>query len=381
MPVRGATRNLLIPPATNTNVQDIEALLPLYTVLSNGRLSDTQKWRRRPGYATQWETGIQRPCRALIPSGRGYAIYENGPVVHLTDPPMQLEGALTGSVRPSWVISRGELIVCDGGVPSVITSSSVDALSGNPPQHSRWVGVVDSYVLMAGYNATGFRWSYPGNNRTWPDANFNSVLDEGEPLRGMYIHNREIYLFKSHSVEIWVNVGGAQVFARRQMIQLHEPRHLHGSGVLAESIVFANGAFYFLMDGQLYQLNGLNAVLMSHPRREALYAWQQDAHARLTHYRKEHCLVITESIEGHTLVYDYLHNLWSEDYRWDGTGTARLPSGAYMELAGESYLADDGYTRLCEFPISIFRIVYTMRDSFYLCNNVVANSKLPIYCT
>jgi len=247
-------------------------------------------------------------------------------------------GQLGGRARPTWTNANGSIVIADGGPMKVLTNTQVNDLDGGPP-HAQWVDTLDSYVLAAGQNDYDFRWSSPGSTTSWPVENFNAVLKEGDPIVFMGVAHRELYLFKRYSVEIWVNVGGTTVFARRAMINLLNNQQ-KGDGVIGSSVTFANGMWHFILDRQAYRLHGTTAQLISQPYRKELDALNHPDRLMGFDYRKEHCWVLAEPTEGRTMIYDYLHEVWSEDTVWGENGATRMPVNAYMELDGTAYLGD-----------------------------------------
>jgi len=342
--IRGVTQNVLLPPVVNRNVHPLESVLPVYEQLYNGRVTDRGKWKRRNGYAVKWTLPVQLPVVSLIPEGVGYAITNTGRVIQLGDTVTILTGKLDGLFRPTWINANGSIILADGGPLKVLTTSTVENLAGSPPR-AKWVDTIDSYVIAAGQNDYTFQWSAPGSTTSWPAANFNSVLKEGDPIVFMGVAHRELYLFKRYSIEVWVNVGGLTVFARRAMINLLGDQQ-KGDGIAGSSVTFVNGMWHFILDRQAYRLQGTTAQLISQPYRRELDALNHPDQLIGFDYRKEHCWVLAEPIEGRTMVYDYLHEVWSEDTVWSSGGATRMPVNAYMELDGTAYLGDYASTGL-----------------------------------
>jgi len=341
--IRGTEHNVILPPLLDRNVSSLESILPVHEYLMNGRITDTGKWARRSGYAPKWVLPDAEPVVALIPEKSGYAVTQSQHVYRLGSTPTKLDGALGGSSHVSWANASGTIILCNGGIPKVLLDTEVNDLDGAPPS-ALWVDTLDSYTILSGFDDFSFRWSAPGTTTSWPEANINNVLKEGDPIVFMKVANRELYFFKKYSVEVWVNVGGLTVFARRAMVNLLDATTHHGEGIARNSVVLANGAFYFSIDRQIYRMNNLQAQLISQPIRHALEALHHPERLTAFDLRQEHCLMFVEPIEGRCFVYDYLHDAWSEDARWHNGAWERLPLHAYMELDGVAYMGGYDYT-------------------------------------
>ena len=344
--LRGETKNIILPPQTSS-IAAAEAFLPTHIELRNGHLTEAGNWRRRPGYVPKWDLGVKEPVHALIPYGNGYAVTQAGLVFELkASGPVRLSGRLTGSRRPTWANDNGTLILADGGVPMFVDgaelkplepAASVTPLGGYPPP-GKFVSTLDSYVLLAGQHPTDWNYSAVNNRASWPLENSNAVLREGEKIEALRVFKREAYFFKSRSIEIWINIGGDQVFART--------RGLIARGTKAgASVVQANDTFYWLGDdGDFYELSGPKNISFQHIR-DTLDTIKTQADCYGFDCRAEAAIRWCFPTDGRCLVYDYAHNLWSEDSVW-AEGNQMLPMASYMELGGEQLFGDTAATGL-----------------------------------
>src|SRR3990167_3297153 len=115
-----------------------------------------------------------------------------------------------------------DLIKISSDVGGTLTAAE---LGGNPPR-GKFVQELDYHLLISGYNDLDFTWSELEDPEDWPETNGEFInVDRvqkkkgDEKIENMIVFRREIYFFKTHSIEIWVNIGGDLVFARRNFIE------------------------------------------------------------------------------------------------------------------------------------------------------------------
>lgn len=337
--IRGVSKNVAINPVGYKDLKPEEAFLPTQIDLRNGRLSDAGNWVKRYGYTEEWDIGIDTPVSLLIPEGLGYAVTNTGRTFVLEPSISEYTGQqLTGGNRQTWCNHQGTIIICDGGPPVKIASANTSLLGGSPPS-AKYVDTLDSYVLMAGHADTTFRWSAAGNSASWPAANYNDVLSEGEIIKFMRVLRRDVFFFKSKSIEVWVNVGGSTVWARKLIIS-------KGLGA-SYSAVKANDTFYWLGDdGDFYVLNGISPQVISKSYRAELDKLQNKSEIYGYDFREENLIRWFAPTDGKCFVFDYSKNVFSEDNTWAIGDWQRMPFYSHMILNGETYVGDYNNTGL-----------------------------------
>lgn len=342
MGIKGITKNIALRPVSVKNIDKEESFVPVHTDLRNGFLTDVGNWNKRPGYAEHVDLGTAMAVELLIPEGeQGYAATSDGRIFRLgvSKTSTELTGKrLSGQSRPTWVNHQGTIIICDGGTPVRIFDGDSSVLPGAPPP-GKYVDSLDTYVLISGHDATTFRWSTAANSGSWPAANFNSVLGDGEEIRFMKVFKRLVWFFKSGSIETWADIGGSQIFARQSVIE---------RGCIASySVVQANDTFYwFGDDGDFYVLDGLQPRVISKSYRRELDKLVSPDSIYGFDYRKEHLIRWFAPQDGKCFVFDYTTNTFSEDNTWRHGQWDRLPHKSYMEINNRQYFGDYNLTGL-----------------------------------
>jgi len=343
--IRGQTNNIALMPQGHKDTDPIDTFGPRQIDLRNGRLTEQGSWTKRPGYATQWTLSADRTINGLIPDTNAYALTSAGETWRITP-----DGTVTqrtgfdrnGTYRPTWVRHNSNIIICDGGVATKIAVGASDTSRlDNAPTDARFVDTVDTYLVMAGMasNPKQFQWSTPStaSSEAWPAANIQSVTGDGEHIEFFKVFRRDLYFFKTHSLEIWVNIGGASVFARKLYIE-------KGCGA-PYSVVQANDTFYwFGDDGDFYVLNGVQPQVISRSYRKELDAITDTASIYGFDCRAESVIRWFAPTEGKCFTYDYKYNVFSEDNIWASGQWERLPMNAYMEWNGKQYFGDFNLT-------------------------------------
>lgn len=313
------------------------------------------------------------PIILLIPESTGYAFDSQGYGYQLGTPPAVtgLTGRLDGNrgIRPTYCVHQSTpeadkiIILADGGQLMKLPHGGdvISVLGGFPPRGAKFVATVDTFVLASGWNDMDFAWSDAEDAESWTRQdengnittdgsgdliNFNRVLSDGEAIKMMMVDNRDLFFFKSHSIEIWTNVGGDTVFARKQYIALaqdgnkgnkDDPHSLAGY-----SVVFANNVPYFFYGGNFWRLNGGRAEPLANQWRKYI---DREVKAPQQvygfNYRKEHVIRWFNPQGNKCFVYDYANNTWSEDNEWSGLGKwRRMRHNSYMEIGRQAYVGD-----------------------------------------
>ncbi|MGL5936128.1 MAG: hypothetical protein ACRCZI_10975, partial [Cetobacterium sp.] len=226
---------------------------------------------------------------------------------------------------------------------------------GTAPLGYSFVASVADRVIMAGGVAlpelVQFEWSDPGSSTVWPGAaNRSQVTGAGESIRWLSIIGTDIYFFKDASVEIWGHIGGREVFGRKLIIPLVDKWNRRRR-LMGESVVLAGDPPrpFFYCDNDFWVLDGAKPQRISGAYRARIQQLLQSLVTGFVgnivtgyDYAKEH--VIRWKIRGiGTLVYDYVHDVWTEDAAISSvndavTATAPLHGTSYMEFGNEAYI-------------------------------------------
>lgn len=329
MTIRGQSLNVAQRGAPFPDLDPAENIYPLDTDVRNSRLTDALHWRRRPGYEEKFDSGINRRINLLIPESSGYAVHDNGQIYRLGFG--TLTGSITGNARPSWTNHDGTVLVCAGGSLHSVSNTAVSSISG-PPSGIRWLGVLNSRVIVAGHDATQFRWSDPGSHTIWDTANVTETETDGQIIQHFRVFKQRLYFFKDHSVEVWDNTGGPLVFTRSFVFQ---------RGTLApDSVIEANDTLYwFGDDGDFYVLNGAQPQQISTSIRRRLDELTVTTDCYALSFPAENVIRWFFPTNGRCFRYDYEKNHFSEDNAWRG-GWERLPIASSMYLNGKTYVGD-----------------------------------------
>ena len=185
-----------------------------------------------------------------------------------------------------------------------------------------------------------FTWSELEDPEDWPETNGEFInVDRvqkkkgDEKIENMIVFRREIYFFKTHSIEIWVNIGGDLVFARRNFIE-------KGCGA-PYSVVQANDTLYwFGDDGQFYRLEGLQPRGISTPYWRELDPLKSKSLIHGFDFHPEGCIRWISVENNRVFNYDYKHEVWSEDNLWQDGSWKCLPMNSHMVWQGEQYIGD-----------------------------------------
>lgn len=262
-----------------------------------------------------------------------------------------------GTYRPTYANYDGLIIIADGGRVNQLTytaatnSARLSLLGGSPPA-CRFVATLDTYLILAGGASlavrttrtsaepmapTQFRWSGVNDPDDWDMLTGGAGQDEvaavGERIEMMKVLRKELYFFLSRSIEVWVNIGAGQVFARQLRIARGTPA--------GYSVVQANDTFYwFGDDGHFYVLDGMNPRIISRLTRASIDTIRNRGDLYGFDFRREHVIRWFAPVEGKCFVYDYASDLWSEDDAWEGAAEGRLNINAHMEWEDRVYIGD-----------------------------------------
>jgi len=224
------------------------------------------------------------------------------------------------------------------------TSGTLTAatLEGLPPR-GRFVQELDYRLLISGYNDVDFTWSELEDPESYPKTNgelinVNRVRKHrgDEKIENMIVYKSQIYFFKTHSIEIWVNIGGDTVYARRNDVDRV------GCGA-TYSVVQANDTLYWLGDdGQFYRFEGLQPRIISTPYWREMQKLTTDELSQIHGFDffPEGVIRWISIAKNKVFNYDYKHEIWSEDNLWQDGLWKALPMNSHMVWEGEQYIGD-----------------------------------------
>ena len=345
--IRGTTINVALNPLAARQLRDSETFYPAHLAIYNGVRTDAGFFKQRPGYDDIWDVGIDQPIQLLIPHVRnvntvGFAVMDNGTIYELFSDRTSVAvtgQTLNGVYRPTWCNFDGTVIIADGQAVVKINSNNTSSLLGGSPPAGKFLAVIADRVILSGYNDTDFVWSDPGTSETWPAGNTSSVTGHGDSIKYMQVAGTDIFFFKTANIEIWSHIGGNEVFGRRAIIPVMD-KFSRNRGIASYSVVQGDEAFYFYADGDFWVLNGFAPQRISAAYKREIGNLIAVDMMYGFHFAKEHVIRWYEPVAGRTFVYDYVNQVFTEDYTWARGELARMPVYAYAEMGGTAYIGD-----------------------------------------
>lgn len=201
-------------------------------------------------------------------------------------------GALSTTTGPIEMEANvAQLIIVDGpgGYFMDLTTNTFATIGGTFYGSTR-VSYLDGYAIFIRPNTSQFYWSELNDVTNLPALSFASA--EGTPgnIVSQVADHRELWLFKSDSIEVWVNTGSEAVFERNGGAFME-----HGCAAAHSAQKLDNSVFWVgsddLGNGIVWRAQGYTPVRVSNNALEQVlqassdisgcraYTYQQDGHS------------------------------------------------------------------------------------------------------
>lgn len=117
----------------------------------------------------------------------------------------------TSSGRVGLATNGTEVLIVDGSSGWIATSSALTEIADvDFPDGVTVALALDSYFIVLGDGTQAAYWcETPGSGTGWNGLDFGSAEGNPDPLIGGCVDHRELWLFGSETVEVWVNTGDA----------------------------------------------------------------------------------------------------------------------------------------------------------------------------
>jgi hypothetical protein len=117
----------------------------------------------------------------------------------------------TSTGRVGMAHNGTEVLIVDGAKGWLATSTTLtEVVDVDFPDGVTFAVYLDNYFLVLGDGTQKLYWcETPGSGSAWNGLDFGSSEGNPDALIGAVVDHREIWLFGSESVEVWVNTGDA----------------------------------------------------------------------------------------------------------------------------------------------------------------------------
>lgn len=239
-------------------------------------------------------------------------------------------GSIGGAGWADFSGNQTQVAVTSGGLLYVMDRSGTSfSAVANYPGGPR-IAVLNEYLLATEPGSGRLWWSAVGDADDLPALNFATAESGPDDVVAVVVTNEEALLLGLGGSEIWHNVGGDEVFARRAIIEVgckspYTPRNLDNS-------VFWVG--YSERDGQVsvYRLNGYTATRIATDWVEDRLATVDisQAYGIAMHYKGRAQYWLKCPGLDTTMVYDVKSDMWFE--------AAELVDGDYTQHRADVHL-------------------------------------------
>lgn len=246
--------------------------------------------------------------------------------------------SLPGILRPVFTNDADACYIVGGGAP--IKWSGIGTLTallgGSPPEMSH-ITYLDGYLIGNTLGGVTIRFSDYATPETWTGTNVFSAVADPDPIEGVEVAQRELYVVGSASTEVWQNIGTSPVpFARAFVFQ-------HGTPA-PYSVHTADGTVFMLdQNHQIMRFLGRQPTRISEAIENDLFGYEvvSDCFARsFTWKGSVHVLFVFPTAEKAWSI-DLKNGQWSEWRGWSaGWSRVRIGALVYCEDTGLVFAGD-----------------------------------------
>jgi hypothetical protein len=241
---------------------------------------------------------------------------------------MTLLGTIGTSTGRVGLAQNGtQVFIVDGVGGWLATASALTAISDPDfPDGVTFAMYLDGFFLAGGDGTQRLYWNEtPGSGAAWNGLDFGSAEGNPDPLIGGVSDHRELWLFGTESVEVWVNTGDAAAPFQRSGNTFVEQGT--ASGWTCQSI--DNSVFWLAAnrdgEGMVFRSQGYSPMRIStHALETAMrgYSTISDAFAFSFQLDGHVFYVLTFPTADATWMYDASTQQWTEWLWYDQTNNA-----------------------------------------------------------
>ena len=269
---------------------------------------------QRPGGMITIQRGSLNPAIYGI-AGTDFFTYTGSSLITSTIASL---GSLITSGGPVSMVDNGTvMLVVDGSYYYKWISTFAQYTDAALTTGAEFCAYLDGFIIINDKGTYKFRVSPLNWNGTdaWSSLAFGEANQNPEPINGIKVVGRDVFVFKKNGFEVWYNAGLATFpLARNQSVSSQ-------IGLYAKSsLTIMNDSLFWLGGGKegygkVYMMQGYNPVKVSNSALEneiVSYARSDDAIGMAYHEGAHSFYVLTFPSEGKTHVYDSLTGYWHE---------------------------------------------------------------------
>lgn len=290
-----------------------------------------------PGYNVFSTLGLGAMRGGIVFGDKLYTVSGNQFYEVTTTGASSLKGTLSSEEGQVNLASNGTEIILVDGVKGYLYNpgtdtftSDINAVDPDFPDGATHVEFFDGYFVVNDPSSAGrvmFSASYDGLD--WPAANFFTAERSPDPLQGLTVNGRELWLIGEETSEPWYNAGAPVV-----PFEPIQSGFSEWGCIAPNSIATNNGAVFWLTSnqqgfGQVVAATGMAPkVISTNAISDTINGFStiSDATGWTYDYERHSFYVLTFPTEDRTFVYDIVTNQWHE---WSSGGVDKRYIGNF----------------------------------------------------
>lgn len=252
-------------------------------------------------------------------------------------------GTVAGTGRVDLADNGSQLVaVNSSGTGYVITSGAVAQITDTDFLSASSVTYLDGYHIFSRTGTGQFFISDLLSATSYDALDIATAESSPDPLVKAFVDHRELWLFGTHSIEVWINTGAAAFpFERQPGSILEKGCAAAGSVAKLDNTVFWVGEDRIVYRAQGYTPQRISQHAVEQALTDAALADVTDARACTYSVDGHPCYALTVGGVG-THVYDAATGLWHErDSRTSGVSLGRWRALGSARAYGKVLVGDD----------------------------------------
>jgi stabilization protein len=303
--------------------------------------------RSAPGIVQSFD--LVTTIRGMYATDTRWFVVASDTLYELTSGTAVVRGTLatsSGSVRMA--NGRTQLVVVDGpnGYVLTLATNAFAQITDPDWRTSNDVDELDGYFIFAEEGTDQFYVSALDNATSFDALDFSSADAVYDDIITFRVNKRELYLFGTRSIEIWIDSGSPDFpFARYNGVPIDV-------GIVGlRAVVRAADTLFWIGKtdrgtGTVYMMQGHQPARISNWAVEEALAGSSDiSAATMWVYQRQGAEFIGVNAPGMetTWVYDAATQQWHERAEWDGSAYSQLRIGDVVHWRGSHYGASGRY--------------------------------------